>query len=110
MKAQAGWGAAAVVAVAAVVGVTSQPGAKPASNAASMPSKPQTLLSSTEASKSPFDRGPCVDLENRFQTFLRSSPEQTAAPASCYDENPLEKREKDADDDRKAAVDLEESS
>jgi hypothetical protein len=96
MKTEAGWSAATLVAVAALVGVTSQSGGRGAgdSPAARGPGT-HSVQTSLPNVQSPFERGPCVDLEGKLQTFLLASPEYVAAPSSCYDERTEKARSKD---------------
>lgn len=83
MKREAGWGAAALVVAAAFVGVSSQLGSKPPTDAAaSGRSEGRTASASTKPGT--LEGGPCVDLEGTLQKFLLSPPKGIAAPASCY--------------------------
>ena len=90
MKAEAGWSAAALLTMAAFVGVTSQSGGKGATEGGSALGRGYSTQRSQLAGKNRFERGPCADLEERLQTFLLTSPDGIVAPSSCYDE-PSEK-------------------
>jgi hypothetical protein len=93
VKAEAGWGAAALVAAAAVVGIGSQSGGKsPAADAGGGKQGQARVASKTEV-KTAFDRGPCGDLEGTIRTFLLAKDSESAAPVSCY-EGASEKRAK----------------
>jgi len=88
MKAEAGWGAAAL-AVAAFLGINSGLGGKPAP-APQAPGENRVLgrqAANVEA-KSDFERGPCGDLEGTIRTFLLAPNAQVAAPWSCYGTDP----------------------
>jgi hypothetical protein len=105
MRFEAGWGAAAVVAVAAYLGINSQLAGKPPADASATTRVPsgQTIV---VGAKSAFERGPCGDLEEKFRTFLLS-PAGIAAPASCYAEDEAEERRDAAGRDRQLAGELE---
>lgn len=85
MKAEAGWGAVALVAAAAVVGVNSTSSGKSDASAVGPRAGLQSRAVATTATTA-FQSGPCVDLESHIQTFLLTSPESVVAPDSCYDE------------------------
>jgi hypothetical protein len=84
MKSEAGWAAAALVAVAAYIGINSQPGGRPASDQAATARTAGTARPSAGAVRGDFDQGPCVEIESKLQTFLLSPAEGVAAPGSCY--------------------------
>jgi hypothetical protein len=86
MKAEAGWGAAALLATAAFVGVTSQPGGKGVAVAPPGGGVASPVQRTTATQKTPFERGPCEDLEEKIQRFFLATPEGIAAPDFCYDE------------------------
>ncbi len=85
MKGEAGWGAAALVAVSAVVGLHAALPDKGDSAAGSRVAARSSAAPATTA-QDPFQSGPCVDLESHIQTFLLTSPESIVAPDSCYDD------------------------
>ena len=106
MKAEAGWGATALVTVAAFVGVASQVGGKVATEGAATPGRGHAMQRSQSTAKSPFERGPCADLEEKLQTFLLASREGVAAPNSCYDEPTAKAQAGDAARDTTGAAGL----
>jgi hypothetical protein len=90
MKAEAGWGAAAVL-VATFVGVGSQSSRPAQPSGSGERSAPASILGTQTAkpeAKSDFERGPCRDLEDTLRRFLLAPAQQIAAPASCYDTQP----------------------
>jgi hypothetical protein len=82
MKAEAGWGAAALVAMA-LVGISSRQGGNtPETGAAS-----SLAVGGQTGSTAPpdsFKDGPCGDLEDRLQAFFLAPKVQIAAPESCF--------------------------
>jgi hypothetical protein len=84
MKAEAGWGAAALVAVAAVVGINSQTGGRQSADTQALLKQPQVQAAVKAESTSAFESGPCGSLEGTIRLFLLVDKSRTAAPASCY--------------------------
>jgi hypothetical protein len=106
MKAEAGWGAAALVAVAAFVGVTSQPGGKGANEAGSALGRVHSTPRAVAGEKTSFERGACGDLEEKIQTFLLMAAEKIAAPDSCYDEATPDERSNAAKAEKKGGEEV----
>lgn len=108
MKAEVGWGAAALFAAAAVVGVNSTSMGKGAAGAASPGAGAQSRAVASAVATAPFQSGPCVDLESHLQTFLLTPAKSIVAPDSCYDETDKDARSKAIAADLVAGKDLRE--
>ena len=80
MKQEAGWGAAAVIAIAAAVGISSR--STPAPQEGARPGgRPQAIATKSKTQK-PIHRE-CSDLVELFQAFLLD--DNVAGPTSCYE-------------------------
>jgi hypothetical protein len=106
MKTEAGLGAAALLTMAAFVGVSLQSGGKAATEGRAGLGRGHAAARPQAEAKSPFERGPCGDLEEKIQTFLLASPEGIAAPDSCYGEAKPKAQTDDAAQDAVGAAGL----
>lgn len=81
MKQEMGWGAAAVIAIAAAVGIFSQSTSKPNEGSATG-GRPASIAKQVKAPKNNIHKE-CSDLIELFQAFLLD--ENVAGPGFCYD-------------------------
>jgi hypothetical protein len=80
MKQELTWGAAAAVAIVAAVGISSQPGSKPAANAST---GRQAVKSAVRSKPSKGVQPQCADSISLLEHFFLH--ETIAAPAACYE-------------------------
>lgn len=107
MKRDLSWGITTAVALAAVVGISTQRGGRP-DEEVRLPSAAAAQVKTPNA-KDQFEQGPCTEIEKHLQDFLlQGKTESRAAPVSCYPSlNKLPQDEqKRGDDLRKAAQNL----
>jgi len=84
MKREISWGAVAVT-LAAVIGISSQLGGKAGTAPGDSPTVGGKGPSIVPTTKSLFDQGPCVEIEEHLQDFLvNGNRESRVAPSSCY--------------------------
>jgi hypothetical protein len=109
MKRDVGWGLTAAVALAAVIGISTQRGGRSDTDAPRRPAVTNAAEHEAPPSKDPFEQGPCVEIEKHLANFLLGGKsESRAAPLSCYaglKQYPKGEK-KHGDDLRKAAGDL----
>ena len=85
MKREISWGATAAVTLAAVIGISTQYLGKPSAESNESHSAASKGASIDPNTKSPFEQGPCVDIEERLRVFLLDPDSKSqAAPGSCY--------------------------
>ena len=82
MRQEVGWSATAVVAIAAAIGISARVGGRSAGEPQSPKLAPQSARAN-QTKTDAFAQGPCVDMEERLQSFLGSG-DSIAAPESCY--------------------------
>jgi len=99
MKAEAGFGAVALIAVAAFFGISSQQGGKSAPATAVRAAPVASREPSEPTAKSAFASGGCGELEETIRTFLLAPGDGVAAPASCYAGDARASKEKLAQQD-----------
>jgi len=90
MKQEFGWAAVAAVTLAGVVGLSTQRGGeRPGSEARPLVKTPVQSLRRVRKAPNLQVAVPCVELEERLQTFLLKAEEESiAAPSFCLDSPP----------------------
>ncbi len=83
MNGKGGWTAAALVAIATTIGISSFE-AKPPTVPASAQKTAVASGSGTAREKDALEKGPCADLEALLQAFFVAPQNSIAAPGSCY--------------------------
>lgn len=87
MRRDLGWGLTTAVALAAVIGISSQHGGRPETEAGSRPSITRTEPTKAGIANEKFEHGPCVEIEKRLQDFLLGGDRTSlVAPSSCYED------------------------
>lgn len=85
MKRDISWGVTAAVALAAMIGVSTQRGGRPDAEMRPRSASTQTKRVEARDVKDQFERGPCTEIETHLQDFLMGGrTESRAAPVSCY--------------------------
>ena len=90
MKRDLGWGLPTAVALAAVIGISTQHGGRPETEGSARPSVARSEPAKAGVTNDKFEHGPCVEIEKRLQDFLLGGDRTAlAAPRSCYDDQTL---------------------
>lgn len=86
MRQEVGWSAAVVVAVAAAIGVTSSVNERPSVGQTREAKFPAQHAPRNPDRTNAFAQGPCVEIEERLQSFLINGDKTSiAAPETCFE-------------------------
>lgn len=86
MKREAGmWATAAVVGMAATIGISSNQPTAPSERATAQKAAKPAARAAAQAT-TPLDDGPCPDIEKLLQAFFLVKEDQVVAPDSCFPE------------------------